>query len=611
MLFFFSIMCCYNVLVMLVYVVMSVMKCNPSIIPNSSLETSIRISGIGKLMITFDNLYDIQFMCNSNTRDLWYCYQLVKDKDNFLPLKHVVITKINEIRTILTKLLILEKKAIVCRGMRHLLPIVERGLLVDGLSQGKENSEEPTANRDGGPSGSHPKRSFGYGVAAGTAVVDFVERIDKTIRAIQPFAEGLRFENVLRGVFGAVGRAVDAKSRSEFLSYARGEIDNVYRTDCWREALQVTDGGGRGITELVREADGLFARVSDDFRLLRVRYSAVVDGTAEPRSSPKREISVAFHQLLGKSRDAELWRLIGNEPVASDDGADARPTRLDEAALNAEERIDKLADELLRSLQDSFRCRCLAYAKLVTGLCVDVIRALLANARDIRPPSEKSLAFLNKLLRRKGVDGRRSILTPDEAAIVFRSFHVHIGKLGVDRPVLAQSNAILAAVDELNRDGTAAHGFGHVFAAYLMYVTLSVGDVAVYTADYLDDIGLEIMEFEIEEFGVILHTDVAERIWRDGGKALNRKTVETLIEWRKRSERSYAASCFSGDSDVPQFLDTVDENTRRQTLLLARENTLDGDGKTKTTLTQIIETIEKLNKRLETDLRLVEGCWNE
>jgi len=77
------------------------------------------------------------------TGKLYYCRDLIKENDIYLPFKYIIETKINEIRSSLINLLNLENKAIVCKGLRHLLPIIMYGIFINNKingSTGNDNS---------------------------------------------------------------------------------------------------------------------------------------------------------------------------------------------------------------------------------------------------------------------------------------------------------------------------------------------------------------------------------------------------------------------------------------------------------------------------------------
>lgn len=126
----------YYAVLALVFTVMSAIKCVPLV----NLKTSENLqnsSTILDTLNTFDVLNTIHFMCRKNESKkgtyefIYYCRQLTEENGTYLPLEYIIENKINEIRSSLVKLLNLENKAIVCKGMRHLLPIIMYGIFIN------------------------------------------------------------------------------------------------------------------------------------------------------------------------------------------------------------------------------------------------------------------------------------------------------------------------------------------------------------------------------------------------------------------------------------------------------------------------------------------------
>lgn len=65
-----------------------------------------------------------------------YCPDLIKENGIYLPLEYIIETKINEIQSSLVNFFNLENKAIVCRDMRHLLPIIMYGIFINNTING-------------------------------------------------------------------------------------------------------------------------------------------------------------------------------------------------------------------------------------------------------------------------------------------------------------------------------------------------------------------------------------------------------------------------------------------------------------------------------------------
>lgn len=587
------VMLCHYTVLALVYAA-TCAKCGPSESPETSRE-ALQQSGtsdIRQTLNTFNTLNDIQAACEqpngpAGMDSLLYCDELIKEGNGYTPLKRVIASKMSEIRTKLTKLLALEKKAVVCRGMRHLLPIIMYGVFIDNLLKGdgivgaadifadlfttvesEEDDEKPIWREEERSDGRVPKESVGDETRAG-----FAEKIKKLVQVVRLFA-GDQLDGV-NEMFESTTAAMDAKSYRRRLLFAFRAINGSYRAECFpgyvdTAALLTANRAERNVDHairlLVKAADRVFATARDDFAVLCVKFFPVIHADAP------MDVPILYYHVFNKCHDRDAWPLIGDEIIV--DGSSSMT--LNGVVPRDEREINATADGLARSARDTVKCRCFVYVNLMTKLYANTVRALLANGRGIRRLRSEA-AFGGS-----GVSPR----TEDELRAVFQWYHDRMKGFQVDGlwRGFGDPDAVSTAIDDGPEDD-------HAFAVYSMYNVWSIGeavDAVAYHLDYLGDAA-----FETELTAMLSDMDDAVRHDSSRRKAV----IAALTKWRERGERAYRDICFDGNNDA-------DAGRHPTTLNDAMRRVLRPDDETAPiTLDWLIAMIDDLNRRLEDDLR--------
>lgn len=631
----------YNHDIVLVLVVFAVTraKCATNVPSETSRETmqrqepsssSSRTSEIWQTLNTFNTLNDVQAACEqlhrpsdpaAGTENL-YCNELIKVEGpaaGYAPLKRVMASEMNRIRAKLTTLLALEKKAVACKGMRHLLPIVMYGIFVDSLFRGTEIGGSAdvladlyaTVEADGSDNNYYneepPRRPVWRAGAAAeersAADVDgdppernavdhetrvgFAEKIKNLVRMVRLFARDLRsFDD------GAVNDAIvewptattSAESYRQRLLFAFRAINGSYRAECFPgyvdtaallAANRPSDERNRKIRLLVEAADRVFETALDDFAVLCVKFFPVIRPDA-PVDGSRTDVPMLYYHVFNKYRDRDVRSLIGDEIVVEG----SITVTLNGVAPRDEREINATAERLARSARNTVKCRCMLYVNLMTKLYANAVRALLANERGVRR------------LRSGGRPNEGPPRTEDELRTVFQWYHDRMKEFRADglRHDFGDPADDRRGPDQ---DDDNDDDNDHAFYVYAKYHVWSIGeavDAVAYRLDFLGDTA-----FETELTAML--SDMEDAVRRHRGKSKGKTAVvTTLAKWRERGERAYRDNCFAGDYRAdPAVLATLNDDMRR----VLRPD----DETAPVTLDWMIATIDDLNRRLADDLR--------
>lgn len=474
-----------------------------------------------------------------------YCSELVTDDNNeyYSPLSRVITETIQKIQTILTALSVVERTAIVCRGLKRLLPIVMYGIFTDDVIRGIEITgaavfDELFATEPEPEPAESARNGSDRRIRAG-----YVEKIKLLVRAVRPFAVGRPLLD------GGADEAIEvatpaglspASYRRLLLSVFRA-ADDSYRARCFpgyvdADALLTADLARRtrsrahAIRMLGREADRAYERARGDINVLLLKWHGMYGGQRQTDDP----LPVAYFRTFNKYADPAVWSLIGDQiivvvppPQDSDESTSTTTTTTTTTTLNViasrdKRRIDEMADALVETVRTAVRCRGLMYANLMTKLYANATRALLWRPRpEPRTDDDEFREYYGRI----EVDGL---------------LHGFDGRLADQIPADDDDDEVFAIYSEYNvrHIGTTVDDIGESFNV--------MGNVTV-------DAELTAMIVDLE--------DALRR-----PATVKRRTVEALIKWRARGERMYRDWCLhadDGDGRLKQRMAALDDTVRK------------------------------------------------
>jgi len=559
------------------------------------------------MLNAFDDLEIIESICIENESRkytdeyIFFCPELINENNKYIPLENILESNINKIQFSLSKLLKLENKAIVCRGMRHLLPIVMYGIFInsttnestgignsvidmfDELFDKKPNDKNSSIGKKlqqinaSATKNSETNEKLGKWPEQRKEELEgisssLMEKIKTTIQLILPFTETLiNFHNL----YYIKHTMMDSnKSDRNSLLSILDELKNMYRTECYPDvdATALLHNGDRegferkynSIPLLVGEIDRLFVTIRNDLELLFVKFFPANNYNKMSESN----VTMTYNHTFNKYHNPEVWRLIGNETVVdnnSDESAEPAPTLIDKVASNIANNIQGTTDRLMALIENSIRCRCYAYLKFITKLHYCTVRVLVANVGEVQ-----------RLVRElQGIEG----IEQDKA---YTLFHEKLNGLGTTECVVSDE---VGAIDKLlNGDGVDKY-FRIAYAVYWNRNVESVSNAIDNVIYYLSDASVAV------EFGPMLREIHQIQIQSDP----EIKSVESLVKWYKWGEQVYKDRCLPGEH-VNNNLSALNDNMQ-QVLEVTTDNPT-----TRLTLEWIMKMTVTLNRDLENDL---------
>lgn len=577
---------CVACAVIIVVVCAEIARCGPSVRRADSASSDSEATDGGapqtaankwETQETYYVLTDVLEACGGWTPTTHpYCSELVVNDDNgYTPLGSVIMQKTQNIQTILTALSAAERKAIVCRGLRRLLPIVMYGIFADDVIRGRKLvgaavfdelfATEPEPESEG-------SAEYGRDGRNGRIRAGYVEKVKLLVRAVRPFAAGRLLDDGADEAFGET-RPADpspASYRRLMLSTFRS-VDDSYRTQCFpgyvdTDVLLTANVVKRARTQahaiwlIGQKADRAFERARGDFEVLLFKWYKTAD---------KRETAVslqlAYFRTFNRYADPAVWSLIGDEIfvalsdgdeifMASSDGDESTTTTtLDVIASRDKRRIDEMADALVESVRTAVKCRGLMYVNLMTKLYANTTRALLWQPR---PKPKAAGSQFRKYYGRIEVDG------------LMHGFGAHL----LDQ---------IPAEDE---------GRDKLFEIYSEYNVRLIGSTVDDIGESFNVMGNVTVDAELTAMVVELE-DALRR------PPVKRRTVEALIKWRERGERMYRDWCLHADDEdgrSKRRLTTLDDTVRE---VLQPDN-----GTAPVTLNWITNTLERVIELVNEDL---------
>lgn len=541
-------------------------------------------STIQEMLEKFSTLNTYQTVCSKleYPSEKLYCQDFIKENDDYFTLKQVLDTKMNETQCILAKLLALERKAIVCRGMRYLLAINVYGAFVSyasGESTGKTGVSEKDIFDDMFRTGSEPKNVTGslshhrdskiekirhlvkdkndtIGRKPETIqkeretlhVHNFIQKIKYIVHAIQPFFTNLNdfrdFDEIIKTI-SSIKVNARTSGRSLF-SFTFRAINGVYAKECVPDVDATAFLGADGVERIVRKnysaprlvekIDWLFGEVQRDVGTLYARFFYM---NHQERFEP--DISMMYFHAFNKYYDSKVWRLIGDEMVVVDESNSSRVlTSLNDVASKAERQIDRISEDLHLSVYNCLRCRSVVYVNVMMKLRYYVVRVLVENAREVQrlavtlSAREKLVGQLVARVAENGAQHVAATMTLSEFNDVFDEIHDVMAQLGIDERASDDetlSDTISSTIDELNRNVTFEKEFKSVFFIYSMFdwylINESIEDYQLKTNFF--DTGFVSMLRDLKQTAIEVEST----------------TVEHILKWYKWGLQTYKDNCNS------------------------------------------------------------------
>lgn len=518
----------------------------------------------GRVNPMFFDLYDIQELCDTRPDKLdsiVFFQELTKayDSDGYIRLKHSVTNTRDKIKTIVLTLLGLEQKAVVCRGMRHTLPMIAYSIFVDhgihGSTADRDDERETVFDElfgtkfpDDGNFVRISETTEERGdddddddnpIAANEnkiteTQIGFIEKIVTIFEILERFVERLYGFNDVDQVLRTMNsKGMNAAStHRRYLSSVFRDVEKMYRNQCFpgadatwllgAENAEKAAGGKHTVPELIEEIDRLSRRAQLDLGLLTVKFHPV-----NAKKLNMADISIVYHHSVNKYYDPAVWELIGDERLTDGEDGSLRVVALNDMMAGYVTEIDRVMDAVTESMKRTVRCRCYLYVNLYMKLFRYVVQGLAENAAEIRRLFETaadSLAESKRYLA--GNDSEKFLFFFEK--FQYRAKHLTVrGRPKFGDPADRDYAELLSAVDELNRDGDDGV-FKMVAAVYLQFCVSNI-DAVVDNIDYY----LVDMEFGME-FNPMAYD------LRRTAVALNRQTVLALAEWYAWGERIYA-----------------------------------------------------------------------
>ncbi|KAL5241170.1 hypothetical protein ACI65C_008580 [Semiaphis heraclei] len=587
---------------------MSGIRCVP--VPLVNLKTSDNLqnlSTISEILNTFEQLSTFNLLCEEDENS-YYCKELINENGIYSPMKHIIQIKITVIQSSLLKLLNLENKAIVCRGMRHLLPIIMYRIFINNTingstgngNSGKDIFDEIFKNKFNflnDKNSSIEKKLQEIKVSTmknGETNIKLDERPEQSkeefavtsssimknimiiVQLILPFIKNLDYFHNLYKINKVM---TDEKyDRKLLLLFIFDELKSMYRTECHADVdaaalLQNRDGGWKfelnydSIPLLVGEIDRLSVAMQEDLEMLFVKFYHA--------NNPKKplqisDVSVVFFHTINKYHDPEVWSLIGNEAIIVDHSSDSGetvPISIDKFASNVSKMIQGTTDSLTALVTKTVTCRCYTYLNLLKKLFYCSMRVLVVNAREV----QRSIQELQEIKYNNNN--------------LYDLVHNKIKELGTAECFNGDD---VGAIDKLlDRDGGDEH-FRNVYAVYWNRIADILNDAIDDVCEYLPDLGIEV------EYGPMVQETDKIQIQ----PKIEMKSVEFLFSRYKLGERAYKDHCFSGaeydDNNVSTFSDYI-----KRALIVTMNNT-----GMRLTLEWIIKVTDTVYDELEYDLDL-------
>lgn len=597
--------------------VICVIRCNPLV--NLKTSDTQNTSTILETLNTIDDLNIIQYTCSIDNQkpgkyyDTYYCRWLMKEKDDYLTLKDVINIKINEIRSSLLTLLNLENKAIVCRSIRHLLPIIIYGIFINNVNGSTENENSrmnminelfkkkpdilnnktssievkleqiktSTMKSDRSRTNKkllRKKLKQNKGEFSETSS-SILEKIKTTVQLILPFIQKLDcFHNLYK-----IDKAMTTNEfdRNLLLLLILDEVKEMYRTECYVEVDAKTvfqNEDTKWIIEsnydstllLVEEIDRISMAIQKDLQFLFIKYFFVND--------PKRllwkshDVSLVFYHTFNKYYDPYIWKLIGDETIVvyAPDSAKPITTSIDKVASVLIKQIKGTKDQLTAFVDNKVGCRCWAYLNVIIKLSYCSIRVLAANVLKVR---ERARNVMEMLMFEK--------LQKTNQNKIYISLHDKINKLEITECFIDDD---VSMIDELlDRDDVRKY-FRSTYAIYWNRNAQSIATAIESMSNHTLNLGFT-MEFrsilqDIHQIQVHPESDM--------------KFVKYLVKWYKWGTQAHKDRC-SLDDDLFTFSDSMQ---------CALENMSDNT-KMRLTLNWIMTMIDTLNEDLENDLNII------
>lgn len=578
-------------------------------------------------MDTFHVLYNIQ-MCDKlrNDKNI-YCNRLVKYDDDYHPLKNILDTEINEIRLVLYRLFILENKAIVCKGIRYLQPIIAYAVFINNILNGsieEENSEadifdelfktesnkadvddssfetiierlEKSVNNNNEDK-ENPNHRINRSKEEITEMhVDLIEKIKTIVQFIRPFAREENRSYDLHELYKVVASTstVNVTVYHELLLYVFKQVNSMYKTECHPDAdvavLLKSDYVERirqknyTIAVLAEEVDRLSMKVQEEFGSLFVKFFPLSRDNDVIDEESFDDVSIVFFHLFNKRHQTEIWTLIGDEIVTADEqdrlsGAAVTTTTLNGVVPDRENEIAEKANKLFTWIENSVKCRGYMYVCLMVKLHLYTVRVLAGNARSVRRLA-KTIGEQNGAVRKyvESAPENRDRFVGNRSD-VFKVLHN-----GMQHLETADDRDVVVDTDGVDADGM--DRFGSVLDIYAEYDANFI-QAAVETVGYV------LNGFETE-FRTMLY-----ELWH----VPRRNVVETSAKWyewvRKMYERDCSLDTGADADDVSSHEDTLNDD-----MIQMMHASITG---TKVTLGWTIKVLNNLYAYLKNDLSQAE-----
>lgn len=604
------------------FAVICVIRCSPLVNLKTS-DNSQNTSTILETLNTIDDLNIIRFMCLIHKEkpgkyyNTYYCQWLIKEKHNYLSLKDFIDIKINEIRSSLLTLLNLENKAIVCRSIRNLLPIIIYGIFINNVNGSTENEnsrmnminelfkkksdvlndknlsiEEKLQQIKTSMMKSDRSRTIkkllgerleqNKGEFSETSS-SILEKIKTTVQLILPFIQQLDcFHNLYK-----IDKAMTTTNefdRNLLLLLILDEVKEMYRKECYVEVDATTvlqNEDRKWIIEsnydstplLVEEIDRITIAIQKDLQFLFIKYFFVNDSKRLLWRS--HDVSLVFYHTFNKYYDPYIWRLIGDETIVHYASDSAKPiiTSIDKVISDLIKKIQGTKDLLTAFVDNRVRCRCWAYLNVIIKLSYCSIRVLAANVLEVRERAGnvKEMLMFEKLQKTK------------QNRIYF-SLHDKINKLETTECFIDDD---VSMIDELLDKDDVRKYFRSTYTIYWNRNAQSIAKAIESIWNNTLSIGFTM------KFSSILQEIHQIQVHPES----NMKFVKYLVKWYKWGKQAYKDRCrLDGfDDDLSTFSDSM-----KCALDVMSDNT-----KMRLTLNWIMTMIDTLNEDLVDDLTII------
>lgn len=606
-------------------------RCNPLPVINSKMST--KFTGINYMLNTKDTLYDIQKACTNIENEgkiFHYCSALIKENQNYITFTKILKDKVDEIQSILVKLLNLEKKAIICRGLRHLLPIIKYSIFINDIlkrssgtnDNSKSNNlkkksiisiDEKSMIRSISNNNEHQEnlkidnfQNSGINQINNDAsmLIGIIEKIKTIVNVIDNFIINkqtyfVNFSEISQIIMKIMSKNIDSCRTDLLLIHVK--INNTYNIECvsgtndtafLRNYKKQINWTNNKIPQLVEEIDKLFMKVKADFKLLSIKFIPV-----NKQINEKFHMSTIFYHLFIKYHDPEVWELIGNEMIMDvNKFGSPKVMPLSDIIRGEENSITEITSKLSLILRNSIKCRCFIYIKLLLKLYYSTVRGLILNVEKIR-------LFINtKIIKNEQYRNYTEKVSKNNVNTMIRKelddvFYFIYDQMpeyqvdGIHNSIFHDANDILLTIDEFNRQDTnIENGLKSIFVIYLKHIMYSMYEVIESITFYLMDMDIDV-DLEMK-YGSILY-DIEKTSFN-----LNRKTVETLVKWYQWADRM-STNCFSdADYKYSQLNSTFSKTMLQVLFIYSKENRENNE----MTLKWIIESIDELTNQLDREL---------